>query len=354
MSGCPDQTNGLDLCKLKGGGKDAIGATVISIEFRADNYAIYRSERGIYVHFSDDKNIRQSQVFEYTKLSKQLCELRYLTNQMRPNLLLRWLGFKRDLIYDHNMGQALMLLMETDAERRGQQEELAKETEKNATEIAQRALEMAIKRNTTDNTVRYVTACVMFGLAWLSAVWALINWVHLGDVTNFVIASGAGIVGAMFSVVVRAQTLDLKPCDDSHLNYMMSCVRVGMGGIAGPILLLLILTVAASAIPGAADALKAASTGSPSGASAAISATAMIQTVCVIGLLAGFAERMVPNLVQAAADRVETRAGTPGQATDPVKPQPIGKTDTAANKTPLKPDAQKTPETEKAHQEVAA
>lgn len=317
MSGCPDPNNGLDLRQLKVGCPDAIGAKVFSIEFRTDNYAIYRSERGVYVQFSDCAAIRQAQVFEYTKLSKQLCELRYLTNQMRPHALLRWFGFRRDLIYDYNMGQALMLLMEAEAERRANKEDQAKEAEQNATGIADRALEMATKRNTVDNTVRYVTVCVGFGLAWLAVVWALLAREHLGDATNFVIASGGGIVGAMFSVVVRAQTLDLRPCDDSHLNYMMSCIRIGMGGVAGPILLLLILTVAASAIPGA-DVLMAAASGSatnPAGsAKATAAAAAMIPTVCLIGLLAGFAERMVPNLVQAAADKLETRAGTPGQA----------------------------------------
>jgi hypothetical protein len=33
----------------------------------------------------------------------------------------------------------------------------------------------------------------------------------------------------------------------------------------------------------------------------------------ILGLIGGFAERLVPDLVQGAADKIESRAGTPVQ-----------------------------------------
>ncbi|WP_158933141.1 hypothetical protein [Acidisphaera sp. S103] len=299
-------TNGLSLGDLKENGKDAIGATVQEIEFRGEDYAIYRSSRGVYVHFSDDLETRRNQLAEYVKLAVQLCELRYLTNQMRRQLVSKFLPrhSRGATLYDHNMCQALMLLMETAAERKSGRDSEAKAAELQATGIAQRALAMAVQRNTTDNTIRYVRTCVLFGLAWL-AIALLVGRLITGGGpgTPYAIASAAGILGAIFSVIVRAQSLDLKPCDDSALNYLMSCIRIGMGGIAGPILLLLAMTVFSNAAPGTADLNKTGGT----------LTVGLVQMICIVGFIAGFAERLVPNLVQAAADKMQSRAGTPGQ-----------------------------------------
>ena len=50
----------------------------------------------------------------------------------------------------------------------------------------------------------------------------------------------------------------------------------------------------------------------------AVGTPGFIRMGAIIGLLGGLAERLVPNLVQAAADKMG-RAGTPGQAAQAVK-----------------------------------
>jgi len=293
------------LCELKEGNPDAIGAIVRSVAFRGKDYAIYRSERGVYVQFSDDPATRQSQMAAYVKLSVQICELRYLTSQMRPGIIGRVCRHsKQATIYDHNMGQALMLLMESAAQRASSQATTeAEATEKRACDIAQRALDMAVRRNTADNTISYVVTCVLFGFLWLLVTLALhLSYANTGPGPYYVLASATGIVGAIFSVIVRAQGLNLKPAADSNMNYLMSFIRVGMGGIAGPVLFLLLMTVSANFLGGSDES------------KVAVGSTAYIQMVAIIGLIGGFAERLVPNLVQGAADKLESNAGTPGQA----------------------------------------
>lgn len=69
-------------------------------------------------------------------------------------------------IYDHNMAQALMLLMESQAERSSGNADEAKNTASHAKEIADRALDMAVKRVTADNTIRYVRTAVLAFFVW--------------------------------------------------------------------------------------------------------------------------------------------------------------------------------------------
>jgi len=64
-------SGGLKLRDLQEGKPDAIGATVREIAFRGKDYAIYRSDRGVYVHFSDDPATASAQRAAYVKLSPQ-------------------------------------------------------------------------------------------------------------------------------------------------------------------------------------------------------------------------------------------------------------------------------------------
>jgi hypothetical protein len=286
------------------GKSDSIGAQVYDVLFRGCDYAIYRSDRGIYVHFSDDEQKEQAQRRAYSLLCGQICELRYLTAQMRlKNWAWRWQSSRaEDSLYDHNMAQALMLLMESEAQRAATQTQAADDMAKRAEDIANRALDMAVRRVTVDNTIRYVSWCILFGLIWI--VGSL--FVFLGfekPTSNYSIASLCGAVGAMFSVIVRAQSLELKPCDDSRLNKVMGMVRVGMGGIAGPALLLLLMATGFAKPSIGGDITNAMQ----SGASASMAA--------ILGLVGGFAERLVPNLVRSTAEKMDSRAGTPVQAT---------------------------------------
>lgn len=306
----PRPSRKVRLGDLEVGRTDSIGARVRDILFRGSTYAIYRSDRGVYVHFSDDEATERGQRQAYTRLCGQICELRYLTSQMGRGVLdgvplLGRLARRRCSLYDHNMAQALMLLMEGEEQRAAQQTAAAEQTEGRAVKVADRALDMAVRRVTIDNTIRYVRTCVLFGIAWIAAL--LLFW-HFGPASPharpYLLASVMGAVGAVFSVIVRAQAFELKPCDDSRLNKLVGAIRVGMGGIAAPALLLLVATVFAGNV-------KAWFGHDPAPTDPALDA---LPWVAALGLIGGFAERLVPNLVRGAADKAEPRAGTPVQA----------------------------------------
>src|SRR5581483_705538 len=112
----------------------------------------------------------------------------------------------------------------------------------------------------------------------------------------------SGATGAMLSVATRLQAFQLQPCNQSNMNHWMSITRIGIGVIAGSVLLLMSHTIFS-------EAMKKVVTGEDG---------ELWQGVVVLGLIGGFAERLVPNLLQRTADKIESPAsstpGTPVQA----------------------------------------
>ena len=210
------------LSALKKGQPDKLGNKIREILWSENDYAIYCTDKGVYVHFSDCAKKKDEQRERFMEICPELCELRYLTTQMRGRNLWAWIsGHQRHTLYEHNMAQALMLMMENKAD-------LAKG-------IAQQALAMAIRRVTNDNTVRYVRACFICASVWIVIGTVALGWAHGFENEEamkwgpYVVGGIFGAVGAVFSIATRLESFELKPCDESRMNHWMSTIRVVMG-----------------------------------------------------------------------------------------------------------------------------
>jgi hypothetical protein len=275
------------LSELMEGKKDKLGHKVEEILWIGRDYAIYSSEKGVYVQFSDRPEEEAAQRNRFTEISPELCELRYLTYEMRS----RWsfgfgalIGRRPSSLFDHNMAQALMLVME----------EKVREGKK----LAQQALTMAVERVTNDNTVKYFGCCLSF---WILSI--IIGGIVVRDVVPsqkliFTVAAMSGATGAVLSLATRLQAFQLRPCHQSSMNYLMGFTRVGIGLIAGPILLLLGSTILSEAIRGLGPMV-----GEWRGAA-------------VLGLIGGFSERLIPNLLRRTLGEIGSPVGTPVQAVE--------------------------------------
>ena len=269
----------LRLCDLMSGKPDALGNTISQILWLGPNYAVYRSDDGVCVQFSDDAKEEMEQRQRFGTICSVLCELRYLTSQMRTRW---WPSKRRGILYDHNIASVIMLALEGNANE--------------ANRLAGKTLDLAVERATNDNTIRYIRACFIFasicvaiGFCFLSTMWS-----------PYVIAAMFGAAGATFSVATRLQRFKLKPCNQSQMNYWMSVVRVSMGVLAAVALMLLIGTMPlATEIKGA---LKEGDW----------------QIAAMLGLIAGFCERLVPNIINWTSKKIgdvtDSKAGTAVQA----------------------------------------
>jgi hypothetical protein len=288
------------LCNLREGKKDKLGHEVEEILWIGRNYAIYRSQKGVYVQFSDSPQEEIVQRSRFTEISPELCELRYLTYEMRSA---RSFGIGprnrhyASSLYDHNMAQALMLVMEEKLE--------------GGKRLAREALNMTVQRVTNDNTIRYLEVCLSCWALIVVGALLLLYLLPSQEFKNFVVAAMCGSTGAVLSVATRLQAFQLQPCHQSNMNYWMSGTRVGIGLIAGLILLLLSPTVLSTQMQALVPTL------GTSGVE--------WQGAAVLGLIGGFAERLIPNLLGRTADKMESPAGTPVQAVrseDAAKLQP--------------------------------
>jgi hypothetical protein len=299
------------LSRLKIGSPDKLGNIVQEILWLGAEYAIYRSNKGVYVHFSDCPEKEEEQRQRFTEICPELCELRYLTTQMGtskmfPHRIAKWWrqlaandlptpSERRYALFEQNMAQALMLIME-------------KKTEP-AKEIAQQALAMAVERVTNDNTVRYLRASLGCAAVFLLIGFFLL-YLDLAGSSYYIISCMFGSIGAIFSIATRLQAFELKPCNESTMNYWMSAIRVGMGVVGALVLLLLASTTIGETIIKQLIGSDV-KTGVP------------WQTAAILGFLAGFAERLVPNLLQRSINKIESPDDTPGTPVQVVRRREI-------------------------------
>jgi hypothetical protein len=284
------------LCELVVGAKDKLGNVIAEILWLARNYAVYRSNRGVHVHFSDCPEEEDEQRRRFIHISPELCELRYLTAQMSSG----WtFGRRRPppaSIYHHNMAQAVMLVMEKKS-----QAELT-----DAKELAEKTLGMAVERVTNDNMIRYLRFCLCCWLvvtvAAICILWEPMYWTawdavrpHIVGLKSYIIGGMFGGTGAMLSVATRLQEFKFKPCHQSNMNYWMAGLRIGIGVVAGIVILVLARTILGDAL-------------------GKHIANMYWEAVAAAGLIAGFTERLVPGLLQRTANQWESSAGTPVQA----------------------------------------
>lgn len=280
------------LCQVQVGQTDKLGNKVLEILWCGIDYIIYRTTKGVFINFSDCAKREREQRAAFTTICPELCELRFLTHEMRGGGWLRRLLGNDEAdsrsaspaasLFDHNVAQALMLLME------GKEDE--------AKSIAAAALEMAVKRSTNDNTIRYVQASIVAAVVASAALGAAYLAASAGEpaVQSYCLVGFFGVLGAIFSVASRVSSFRAKPCQQSNMNYVMARLRIGIGLLSAIMLYLLVGKLGGGAF------IQQDMLASPEGAA-------------IVGFLGGFAERLVPTVFRRAAEAFEEASGTPVQ-----------------------------------------
>ncbi|MGJ0426858.1 hypothetical protein [Methylocystis sp.] len=273
--------------EIQPGKKDKLGNDIMQVLWYGSNYIVYKSGYGVCVHFSNDKDIEKAQRDALTIISPELCELRYLTSQMRGDGL---------SLYDFNIAQSIMLLLENKTD--------------DAVRIAKAALDLAVIRTTADNTIRYVRSCMQVASVLIVAVIVSAIIAHNAVPDNlkrgieffstnshvyYSVAAIFGVLGAVFSILTRIQDFKMKPCQQSYLNDLMAGLRVGIGLIGGAMLYLIIEKTSVGKAIFSEEFLRS------------------WRCAALLGFLGGYVERLVQTVFQRTGNAIEDSFGTPVQ-----------------------------------------
>jgi hypothetical protein len=195
--------------------------------------------------------------------------------------------------YDHEIAQALVFSLEGDNQ--------------GARAILEQGLRMAVERVTNENRIRYLLACYANAVL-LSLAVALLA--YFGSASGFggapwfsnarpyMLVAGCGMAGAVFSISMRVFDFALTPCQQSVMNYWMGALRVFIGFTAAVVLLLLFnASTFGDAIAPVLGAKKELFAQLSSGS---------WHYIALVGFLAGFAERLVPQLLKKREGEIYT------------------------------------------------
>jgi hypothetical protein len=335
------------ITKIKIGATDKNNAKVEEIYWSSRDFSVYRSERGVTIHFSDCAKVEKDQRALYATIAVKLYQLRSILDQLAKESLRTNI---RGSFYDAQIAQALALAIDNKTEQ--------------ATQILDEGIRLATQRAANENRIAYLLSCVASGFililltsltllvfnfiqptsiyqhnspspGWGSylglAIYPLIGFVFVVSfcrlalytlasvewITHLIVctvsgltlvllafaftkiqspswdaylmAGIAGAVGAVFSISLRVSGLELAPSQQSTMNYLLGALRVLIGFGSGVILLLICThTSIGDPIVKVLDTSRGAITDR---------SVAGWGYAAFLGVAGGFAERLVPNLL---------------------------------------------------------
>jgi hypothetical protein len=268
----PDDVGGLGLTRggesrfrveqIREGGEDARGARVERVyAMRSGEYAIYFA-RDVYIQFADAPDLEKEQRKRTLVLGDVRADL--------AALLIGWSPERRK-VYDCKTAMALQLALDGD--------------EVGARKTIEGAKADVLKEREAAGRLQYL-GCALGGCAILLLGLHLLGvWMPppSSPADNLWLAGQAGLVGAAFSVALAIRSRTVALDTDMRGNASDGLLRLVIGVISGGLLLLLL---SSGVLPKLAFG------------DAELSAAALTwKGVLVVGFLAGFMERLVPDLL---------------------------------------------------------
>ena len=281
--------------------RDEIGRLIVedpNVLWNGSDFRVYRTARGINPEFADNTAISRRQRERYLTLGEELAQLNHLIHLLSHSWL-QALGFKsmqgRDLnrpYYEDEMVRGIVQAVAGDV------------TQGKATlEALAGRLE---KRLCNKGRVTYFGVCLIVTVLVAFAAWTV--WFSsTGAIQEIALVAAAGAIGALLSSAAGLRALKIDPGATLFMNWIYGGQRM-LVGVLGAVVLYLALRagLATELIPGLPEA----------GAGAALPKPAPLDPhkLAFVSILAGFSERLVPNLLDRRGDRA---AGDRGAAEHP-------------------------------------
>jgi hypothetical protein len=298
----------LNVADLRLKGRDAMDDEILLFYGRRPpTYAIYRTDKRVLVHFADSKKDADDQRRKIARLNPLRGEINGLIDGWR-NAREGTERRCRAERYDRRVGDALVLAFEGDVDTA---ELLLKQ-------IKQDILAERIARG----RVEYLLTALATGVGGLLIILiATSSKDYPSEAVSLWRASAAGAVGAFFSIALGLRGRTVLPDLERTANIMDAILRMAIGLIAAAVLMALMR----------AGIVNVSFGGSPMQDQAA--GTPEWLTVLIVGFIAGFSERFVPDLLAratASTDAQPPQSAQPAGAGQPAPPSPVAPAAAAA------------------------
>lgn len=284
---------------LRVGHPDPRGRMVRDILWSVNEFKIFKTDTGISPMFSDDPEVAQVQRKAYVALGPGIAEFNNLLAVLEPSVL----PFTHKTFSMSATRQNALTLYERELARciagaffgdlDGAQASLVRIREQLAARIRNAARVTHLLINIVLALVA-ITGAMVFVLSGYQSRFGF-------DVKELGLAVMMGSVGALFSTTVRLQSMDVDPTIGQMMHWVYGGQRVLVGALGA-------LVIYFGFRSGVLDGFLQPPDGAVDPASGAYS----VYWLSFVSVLAGFSERLVPNLLDSRADQAAPSGIVPG------------------------------------------
>lgn len=279
------------LADLTKGGEDPRGRAVHDILWSVDEFKIYKTDQGISPFFSDDPNLAKRQKMAYIALGPDLAAFNHLIHTLKP----RTIPFTDQAIGVGGVGSTNLVHYERELARCIAQALLgqAEVARSSLTDLRRR---LAARISNRGRVVHLMINVVLVAIAVAGAIlFARSSYtsVFQFDVIETGLAIMMGSVGALFSTTVRLQSMEVDPTVSPYMHWVYGAQRVLVGALGA---LIIYYGFKSGVVAGLFQPISGAIDTSQS------FDPYWLSFICV---LAGFSERLVPNLLDTKAASIE-------------------------------------------------
>jgi hypothetical protein len=262
-----DPSSGFKVSSVRVGKHDDRDEKIDRIFFKRENYAIYGSKHKVYIHFSDKKEIADKQIDRVAKLFPLRDHLEYLASEL-----------KQAGCYQEQIANAFRLGIEGNIE-------VSKNLLNGAVRIATEERARRGRLNYLYASVFWsilISSCLISCLIFSSAV--LVGVYHVGSIGFLKLSAAGGALGALLSIALAIRGRTVAPGPDWATNAVDGALRVMIGTISGGVLHLFLASGFINDVAVGGVML--------------VGTKLTWQPVLLIGFVAGFLERLVPDLLE--------------------------------------------------------
>ena len=287
--GFNDPTNGsMKLAELVRGGTDPRGRKVLDILWSVSEFKIFKTAAGVSPFFSDDPKLGREQKEAYLALGADIAAFNHLIHKVEPkkipstNVSLSIGGINEDnrILYERELARCIAqaLLGNGEAARSG----LAALKTRLEASISNRA-----------RVVHLLISLVIVAFVWLLAL-GLVSSGYTPrfefETAHIALAALMGSIGALFSTAVGLRGMIIDPTVNLSMHWVHGFQRMLVGMMGAAIIYFGFMS-------GIVSDLFHPTISGPMTAD-----TVEIHWLAFVSILAGFSERLVPNLLDGRAN----------------------------------------------------